>query len=418
MESQSSSRVRLKPDATYCTRTTYDTPTDHTPRYVLSGFSRTSALLAALLATFTFIAPTSAQQSDRARTEALARRAAERLQSLQREADRLAAQERTLIGDLRKLELDRQVKTEELKQFDRDAAKLEAELVEINERMNMLVQSERETRPELTARLVQMYKLGQARYLRLLLSAPDLRRMGQASRTIAALAKLDRDRVVARARTLEELTSTRVTLEQRARQLAAARAAAAAAEAAVARAAQARNDLIRDIDRRRDLNAQLSGELQAAQQKLQSTLRDLASGAPAAEPAALPLRPFRGELDWPVAGTVVRKFGRSVGRSAASSNGIEIGAAPDATAVAIHDGTVAFAGAFAGFGNLVILDHGSQTFSLYGDLLDIAVKKGARLERGHTVGSVGVTDSGATGLYFELRVDGQPVDPLQWLKRR
>jgi len=353
-----------------------------------------------------FVSSASAQPSERTRTEALARRAAERLQSLQREADRLAAQERTLIGDLRKLEIERQVKSEELKQFDRDAAKLEAELAGITERMSALQQSEQQARPELTARLVEMYKLGQARYLRLLLSAPDLRRMGQASRTVAALAKLDRDRVAVRARTLAELTSTRVTLDHRASQLAA------------ARAAQSRNELIRDIDRRRDLNAQLAGELQAAQQKLQVTLRELAAGTAPAEPAALPLRPFRGELDWPVAGTVVRRFGRSAGRSAASSNGIEIGTAEDATAVAVHDGTVAFAGAFGGFGNLVILDHGSQTFSLYGDLLDIAVKKGVRLERGHAVGSVGVTDAGTTGLYFELRVDGQPVDPLQWLKKR
>jgi septal ring factor EnvC (AmiA/AmiB activator) len=359
-----------------------------------------------------------AQQTDRARTEALARRAADRLQSLQREADRLATQERTLIGDLRKLELERELKTEELKQVDRDVARIKDELAEITGRMDALQQSEREARPELSGRLVEMYKLGQARYLRLLLSAPDLRRMGQASRTVAALAKLDRDRVAARQRTLDELKSTRATVELRARQLAAARAAASTAEAAAARAVQARNDLIRDIDRRRDLNAQLAGELQAAQQKLQMTLRDLASGTPATEAAALPLRPFRGELDWPVAGTVLRKFGRPAGRAATSSNGIEIGAQEDASALAIHEGTVAFAGAFSGFGNLVILDHGSQTFSLYGDLLDIAVKKGARVERGGPVGLVGVTASGATGVYFELRVDGQPVDPLQWLKRR
>ena len=412
MENRSSERVRLKPD------TTYNPLTGRTRRYVVSGFSRTSGLLSAILVAFAFTTPALAQPSDRARTEALARRAAERLQSLQREADRLAAQERTLIGDLRKLELERQVKGEELKHFDREAAKLASELAGITERMGALQQSEREARPELTARLVEMYKLGQARYLRLLLSAPDLRRMGQAFRTVSALAKLDRDRVAARARTLAELTSTRVTLEQRAGQLTAARTAAAAAEAAVARAAQSRNELIRDIDRRRDVNAQLAGELQAAQQKLQVTLRELAAGASPAEPAALPLRPFRGDLDWPVAGTVVRQFGRSALRSAASSNGIEIATAEDATAVAIHEGTVAFAGAFGGFGNLVILDHGSQTFSLYGDLLDIAVKKGVRLERGHAIGSVGVTDAGTTGLYFELRVDGQPVDPLQWLKKR
>lgn len=384
------------------------------------GFGiRDSGLGFALVAAFAFIVvPAVAQQPERARAEGLARRASERLQSLQREADRLASQERTLMGDLRKLELERQLKAEELKQVDADAANLEHELTGITGRIDALQQFERKGRPELSARLVDVYKLGQARYLRLLFSTPDLQRIGQASRTVAALAKLDRDRVASRKRTLDELKAAQTTLEERRRQLMAARTATATAEIAAARAAQARNDLIRDIDRRRDLNAQLAGELQAAQQKLQATLRDLAAGVPAAEPAALPLRPFRGELGWPVAGAVLRRFGRPAGGAGSASNGIEIAAPEGANALAIHDGTVAFAGPFAEFGNLVILDHGAQTFSLYGDLLDIAVKKGARIERGQSIGSAGATASGAAGLYFELRVDGQPVDPLQWLKRR
>jgi septal ring factor EnvC (AmiA/AmiB activator) len=177
-------------------------------------------------------------------------------------------------------------------------------------------------------------------------------------------------------------------------------------------------NLVRDIDQQRDLNAQLAGELQTTQQKLQAMLRDMpvaasSPAAAAAETAALPLRPFRGDLLWPVNGQVRRRFSRGSG-----SNGIEIAAPEGADAVAVHDGVVAFAGTFAGFGNLVILDHGSQTFSLYGDLLEIAVKKGARVEHGHPIGSVGPTPSGTNGLYFELRVDGQPVDPLQWLKKR
>ena len=69
-------------------------------------------------------------------------------------------------------------------------------------------------------------------------------------------------------------------------------------------------------------------------------------------------------------------------------------------------------------GHLVILDPGSQTFSLYGDLLGLTVRKGERVTHGHPVGSIGPTPSGTNGLYFELRVDGQPVDPLQWLKKR
>jgi murein hydrolase activator len=356
-----------------------------------------------------------AQTPERARTEALARRATERLQSLQREADRLASEERTLLGDLRKLEVERQLRAEELKTIDADAAQVEAELASTDARVQALQNAERASEPELRARLVEIYKLGSARYLRLVLATPDLRHLGQATRTVAALAKMDRDRIASHQQTVSELARTRQALAQRRNELASLRTAAARAQASAQRAAQARAELVRDIDQKRDLNAQLAGELQTAQQRLQQVLRDMSSGsaAAAAETAALPLRPFRGDLPWPVNGEVRRRFAR-----ASASNGIEIAAPEGASATAIHDGVVAFAGTFGGFGNLVILDHGSQTFSLYGDLLEIAVKKGARVEHGQPIGKVGPTPSGANALYFELRVDGQPVDPLQWLKKR
>jgi len=362
---------------------------------------------------FSATSAASAQPPDRARTEALARRATERLQALQREADRLAAEERSLLNEVKKLEIDRQIRAEEVKRLDADATKLRAELDDTVARMTTLEQSSKSEAPQLQARLVEIYKLGQARYLRLLLSTPDLRRLGQSTRTVAALARLDRERIAAHARTLEELKKTRQSLEEREAQLTSLRTAAQKAGVAAQRAAQAKNDLIRDIDSKRDLNAQLAGELQTAQQKVQSALKDLAGGAAAADAASLPLRPFRGDLEWPVAGTISRRFGRG-----AAANGMEIAAPEGAEARAVHDGVVAFAGSFSGFGNLVILDHGSQTFSLYGDMLDIAVKKGDRVDQGRRLGTVGPTSSGASGLYFELRVDGQAVDPLQWLRKR
>ena len=358
-----------------------------------------------------------AQTPDRGQTEALARRATERLQALQREADRLASEERTLLGELRKLEIERQLRAAEMKRLDGDAAKVEAELAATSERMQALQTSEQAEQPELRARLVEIYKLGQARYLRMILSTPDLRNLGQATRTVAALAKLDRDRVASHQHTLSELKSTRDALQQRRTEFATLRNAAQTAQAATQRAAQARLELVRDIDQKRDLNAQLAGEVQTTQQKLQAMLREMSAAAaapvPPAETAAPPLTPFRGDLPWPVDGQVRRRFSRG-----SASNGIEIAAPEGADALAVHDGVVAFAGTFAGFGNLVILDHGSQTFSLYGDLLEIGVKKGARIEHGHRVGTIGPTPDGPNGLYFELRVDGQPVDPLQWLKKR
>jgi septal ring factor EnvC (AmiA/AmiB activator) len=357
-----------------------------------------------------------AQPADRARTEALAQRATDRLQTLHREADRLAAEERTLLGDLRKLEVERQIKGEELRRIVADGAQIAGELTSNRRRMEYLEQQESSSRPELRARLVDIYKLGQGRYLRLLLSTSDLRQVGQASRILGALAKLDGERVVMRQRTLAELKRTRAALEQRGRRLNTLRAEAERAQAALERAAASRSALIRDIDNRRDLNAQLVGELQTAQQRLQAALRDLSGNAAAAEPAALPLKPFRGDLDWPVAGTLARRPARSA--SASATNGVAIAAAEGSPVAAVHDGVVAFADTFGGFGNLVILDHGSQAFSLYGDLLEMSVKKGARVERGQPVGTVGPAPAGPPELYFELRIDGQSVDPLQWLKKR
>ena len=87
-------------------------------------------------------------------TEALARRATERLQALHREADRLAAQESTLLGDLRKLEIERQLRAEELKRLASDATKVEAESAKVAERMAALETEERDQGPELRARLV------------------------------------------------------------------------------------------------------------------------------------------------------------------------------------------------------------------------------------------------------------------------
>jgi murein hydrolase activator len=371
-----------------------------------------SAIAVALLVVGTAVL--AAQQSDRTKTEALARRATERLQALQREADQLASQERTLLNDLRRLEVERQIKLETLKGVSAETDKVASELGATRDRILQLEQQDLAERPDVQARLVEIYKLGRARYLRLLLSTPDLRQLGRAARMVAALAQVDRNQLASHQRTLDSLKAARAELEERSRQMQSVRAEAVRAEAAAGAVARAQGDRIRDIDIQRDLNAQLAGELQAAQQKLQITLRDLPTGAPGGDAAFLPLRPFKGALDWPAAGSIRRRFGAAPGQASA---GIEIAAEEGVPVQAIHEGIVAFADPFSGFGNLVIVDHGSQTFSLYGDLLEIEAKRGSRVERGQPIGSVGTSPAGTSGLYFELRVDGRAVDPLQWLKK-
>jgi len=125
-------------------------------------------------------------------------------------------------------------------------------------------------------------------------------------------------------------------------------------------------------------------------------------------------------LDWPVAGRMLTPFGRrGAGVSGApAQTGVQFAVVEGSSVRAVHDGTVAFAGPFTGYGNLVILDHGAQTFSLYGQLGAPQVERGAKVERGHVVGTAGRILAGIPGMYFEMRVDGKPVDPLEWLKKK
>jgi murein hydrolase activator len=355
----------------------------------------------------------SAQQADRSDTDALSRRVSERLKSLHDEAERLSAQEKTLLGELRKLEVDRQIKSEELRQAQSDAIRVTAELTALDRQIATLDAQARKDIPVLRDRIVNLYKLGGGRYVRLLLSTTDVRRFGQASRLVVELADQDRRRVSEHERRLKELNESRQTVAEQQSKLAPLKAQAERARQETDRVLEARNALIHEIDQRRDLNAELSGELLAAQQNLQSAVTGLSSdSAP-----SLPIGPFRGDLDWPLTGTLRQRFGLSDARRSLN-NGIDIAAAEGLPVKAVHDGTVAYADVFTGFGRLVIVDHGSQNYSLYGNLKDIAVEKGGHVEGGATLGSVGVAPTGAAGLYFELRIDGHAVDPLQWLKKR
>jgi len=360
-----------------------------------------------------------AQAPDRARTEALARRVNERVQALQREAERLAGEARTLVGDLRRLEIERDLQAERLLQAETAVTGAQAGLEQATSRLAELEQQRAAQLPDLKAQLVDLYKRGRGGYARLLLESDGVRDLGRTTRAVSALVRINEQRVAEHRRTLENLRTERATLEQKAAELQAHQTATRRARAAAERAVAARAALIEQIDRRRDLNAQLAGELQGAHERLQQQVENLASGRPA-EAVDVPVAAFRGVLEWPTAGRIGGRFGESSNRAGGSTvrNGIEIAAAAGSPVTAVHGGTVAYADAFSGFGTLVIVDHGRETYSLYGYLASASVERGQTVEGGTELGRVGSAPAGPPALYFEIRVDGRSVDPVQWLRLR
>jgi septal ring factor EnvC (AmiA/AmiB activator) len=85
----------------------------------------------------------------------------------------------------------------------------------------------------------------------------------------------------------------------------------------------------------------------------------------------------------------------------------------------VASGLVVYAGRFEGFGKIVIVDHGQEYHSLYAHLGKLSVAVGRDLERGAVIGTSGQTGSfEGPKLYFELRKDGQPIDPSPWFIQR
>ena len=364
-----------------------------------------------------------AQQSEQVRIEALSRRVSDRVRALQEEADRLAGQGRTLLGDIRALEIDQQLQAERARQADADVQTARTALQQADAKLSAIEAQRVEQLPDVSGRLVELYKQGRGGYARLLLNANSLRDLGRTTRAVASLAHLNQERLLAHRRTLDALRQEQKALGQKNRELEKLQADAQRARLAADRAVEVRTAMIADVDRRRDLNAQLVGELQAAQQKLTDTVANLRLGKPA-DAVSVPILAFRGTLDWPAVGPVASRFGRPAGRAAdaastiAARSGIEI-SVPEGTPVrAVHPGTVGFADIFAGYGTLVIVDHGANYFSLYGYLGTAGVQRDQRVDTGDELGRVGFAPAGPPALYFEMRVDGRSVDPVQWLKPR
>ena len=126
----------------------------------------------------------------------------------------------------------------------------------------------------------------------------------------------------------------------------------------------------------------------------------------------------RGRFLWPVDGPIKAAFGSPRTREL-RWKGVLIDAPEGAPVKAISAGRVVFADWLRGYGLLVIVDHGSGYMSLYGHNQSIRKEEGSQVEAGEVISTVGNSGGNVhSGLYFEIRRDGQPVDPAQWCVAR
>ncbi|HEX5628873.1 MAG TPA: peptidoglycan DD-metalloendopeptidase family protein, partial [Usitatibacteraceae bacterium] len=137
-----------------------------------------------------------------------------------------------------------------------------------------------------------------------------------------------------------------------------------------------------------------------------------------ASTSARPFPTLKGKLRLPVRGELMNRYGSPREEGGATWRGLFIRAAVGELVRAVADGRVVYADWLRGFGNLLILDHGGGYMSLYGYNDGLLRQVGEGVKGGDSVAQVGASGGAEeSGLYFELRYDGKPFDPLRWVAR-
>lgn len=395
------------------------------------------------------IFPATVQAQSQKATEQQLRKARTELQQIARERRRLEGQRGDAAQRLRRAD-------EQLGRSGRVLAETEAALLREREALAALQQRRQAMQHDLVQRRAHLATLLRSAYMNgaqaplKLLLAQD--RIADAQRAMGYYRYAQREQVRQVAElsgALEALAATETEIEARTAELQALQAGQKQQLATLKRDRGARAEVVAELDHRyedrqqreqalgRDVKslerllanlraaaARAEAERRAAARRDAQDAQEAASGRPATA-GKVPPRvasatppPKVGGLGWPASGELLARYGGRLpdGRT---SSGVLIGAAAGSPVTAVADGTVVFSEWMTGYGLILIVDHGNGYMSLYAHNEALLRDAGDRVRRGDAVAKVGSSGGhGRAALYFELRRNGQPVDPAAWLQRR
>jgi septal ring factor EnvC (AmiA/AmiB activator) len=186
-----------------------------------------------------------------------------------------------------------------------------------------------------------------------------------------------------------------------------------------------RSKLLNDIRRKRSLKLASLESLKESAADLDQTINALKSdfdrGGSRGKKSSKNFSELKGLLNMPVKGKIISFFGSHRNKKLNIINfqsGIEIKADRGEPIHAVYDGRVLYARWFKGYGNMIIIDHGNNYYTIYAHAQELFAAQGDTVEAGEVVATVGDTGSMiGPSLHFEVRHHGKPVDPLEWINK-
>ena len=391
----------------------------------------------------------------------------------QSELDALKQRLQTLQQDFRKSQAERQEATDELRQSERaisdgvrqirqldgERQRTQSELQTLSQQVEATEARIRQQQAHLAQALKGAYQRGQGDALKLILNGADPNQTARDLRYLAHLSRAQHDSIEALRADLAKLAELQQTTAQKKTELSQLQATREAEQKKLLADKREREQVVNKLaaqiqQQRREISSLKRDErsltqlverlnrlmeqqaareaarareaaLQAQKNQKEGKSEPGSSRKPIAVNTETPVafrsdRPFsglKGSLRLPVAGELMNRFGAPREGGGLSWKGLFIRAAQGTTVKAIAAGQVVFAEWLRGFGNLVIVDHGEGYMSLYSNNESLYKQVGERVQPGDAIATVG--NSGGqpdTGLYFEMRHQSRPVNPLLWVK--
>lgn len=358
------------------------------------------------------------------------------------DATQKAAELQALQGKIRSLQSSLQANRERKSRAEQALSDVETRISDVSRALRRLeakLQSARAQRDKLHAerqdgeqklagqseRLARevraAYAMGRQQQVKLLLNQEQPDAVGRMQVYFSYFSRARSRHITSMRETLGRLSQLEADIEAETREIAGLKARQQAESTKLQTEKQAREQAVEA------LVAQLlnqGGELKRLQndekqlQELVYSLQELLADIPA-DTQNRPFKSLKGRLRWPAQGQLTRRFGTKRGDSGLTWRGVVIEAPRGGKVRAVSQGRVAFADWLRGFGLLLIIDHGDGYMSLYGQNEALYKEVGEWVDSGEVVAILGASGGRTTsGLYFELRHNGRPVNPRHWCTGR
>ena len=344
-----------------------------------------------------------------------------RIQALDRRLNQTRMKRDGVATELRDTELAVGRVTAEIAALDRQRTGQRKRVEKLERRRGKILDNMESLRRSLARYVRAAYATGRQDQFKLLLNQENPATLSRALTYYAYFNRERAGRIRALATNLQELADIKKSIDRDSTELARLRERKSAARERLADQRRRRQEVVAKLaELLVDQDARLT-RLRQDEQKLEELVTALAkelADIPPAEIRQVPFRELKGTLPWPTVGSIRYRFGTPRAGGDLSWKGVLVTARPGTPVHAVSHGRVAFADWLRGFGLLMIIEHGDGYMSLYGHSESLFKDVGDWVEAGELIGKVG--DSGGretSGLYFEIRHRGKPVNPMRWCGR-